>query len=368
MNKSLQDEIKASYMSKNAQQLAKDSLENLRMVSLVSLFICGIFTIIGLTIFGENYFLYVGLVYIYCLLIVFTYSTDRMIKTNRIKPKHVYHLILTFLIGMSLGLIFINTFILRDIPPVFFNLFMVLYPILFILKERDLILYQVGSATLFLVISFLYHDRSFYLFQMDVFLIVTGLLIGIPVNIMVLKLRRRELYMKELFVAYSHLDELTKLPNRRAFNLHIEALFKFNKENNIPLGIALFDVDDFKLFNDNHGHLEGDSILEKLATLIQTQVDRDTFFARFGGEEFIGVFSGQTIEVIRRKLDNIKLNLDNLNIWNKYTNRKLTISIGLCYLTDLSQITYMKLIDNADIALYKSKIYGKDKIELYTEG
>lgn len=126
-------------------------------------------------------------------------------------------------------------------------------------------------------------------------------------------------------------------------------------------------MDDFKLFNDHHGHLEGDSILEKLGMVIQTQVDRDSFFARFGGEEFIGVFSNQSPESILQKLSVIKQNLAILNIQNTYTNRKLTISVGICTVNYLSNMTYMKMIDQADIALYKSKIYGKDKIEFYEE-
>lgn len=367
MNKSLQEEIKASYLNKNALQLAKDSLENLRMVSIVSLLISGIFTVVSFAMYNDNHYLYVGLLYIYSLLIIFAYLTNKMIDNPDIKPHLVYRLILAFLILISFGLMFINIFILNSIPPVFFSLFMVLYPILFLLKERDLILYQVGSAGLFLVVSYFHPENDWMTFEMDLFLILSGLLIGIPVNLMVLKLRKRELYMKELFIAYSHLDELTRLPNRRAFNLHIDTLFKYNKEHHIPLSIAIIDVDDFKLFNDHHGHLEGDSILEKLGMVIQTQVDRDSFFARFGGEEFIGVFSNQSPESILQKLTVIKQNLAVLNIQNTYTNRKLTISVGICAVNDLSNMTYMKMIDQADIALYKSKIYGKDKIEFYEE-
>lgn len=172
---------------------------------------------------------------------------------------------------------------------------------------------------------------------------------------------------QELFIAYSHLDELTKLPNRRAFNLHIEKIFNYNKENHIPLGVALIDIDDFKLYNDFYGHLEGDNILEKLGTIIQSQVNEHTFFARFGGEEFIGVFTSQSDQEIYETLYHIKQDLKALNIKNSHNDQPLSVSIGLCNEIKLNEVSYMKLIDNADIALYKAKIYGKDKIELYTE-
>lgn len=367
MNKSLQDEIKASYIQKNAYQLAKDSLENLRMVSLVSLLISGLFTISTFSFYANRPFVYISLLYIYLLEMTFAFLTNRMLQKDIINPRKVYRMILEFLGLMSLGLICISLFILGDFLPVIFVLFLVLYPTLFLLKESHLIGFLIGSSLAFLLTSYFYPERTLSLFYMDLYLILTGLVIGIPVNWMVLKLRRKELYMKELFVAYSHLDELTKLPNRRAFNLHIDELYRYNRDKQLALGIALIDIDDFKLYNDHYGHLEGDNVLEILGTIIQNQVNSDTFFARFGGEEFIGVFSNQSTEKILEILYNIKRDIQKLDISNQLTQHKLSISVGLCNATNLTQIDYMKLIDNADIALYKAKIYGKDKIELYTE-
>ena len=367
MNKSLQDEIKASYIHKNADNLAKDSLENLRMVSLVSLAISGIFTVVTFSFYPENILVYSSLLYIYLMLITFAYLTNQMLKTGKIKPKKVYRMTLEFLGMMSLGLIFISIYVINDFLAIFFILFLVLYPTLFLLKEVHMVVFLVSSGIVFLIASYFNPSRPLSVFYIDLYLISTGLLIGVPINWMVLKLRRKELYMKELFVAYSHLDELTKLPNRRAFNLHIEKVFNHNKSNEIPLGVALIDIDDFKLYNDHYGHLEGDVILEKLGNIIQNQVKSDTFFARFGGEEFIGVFTNQSIESILEVLYNIKKDLDKLNIINAITTQKLSVSIGICNETNLTNTNYMKVIDNADIALYKSKIYGKDKIEIYTE-
>jgi diguanylate cyclase (GGDEF)-like protein len=367
MNKSLQDEIKASYIHKNADNLAKDSLENLRMVSLVSLAISGIFTVLTFTFYPDHPLVYASLLYIYLMLITFAYLTNQMLKSGKIKPKQVYRMTLEFLGMMSLGLIFISVYVINDFLAIFFILFLVLYPTLFMLKEVHMVLFLVGSGVVFLIGSYFNPGRPMSVFYIDLYLISTGLLIGVPINWMVLKLRRKELYMKELFVAYSHLDELTKLPNRRAFNLHIEKVFNYNKINQIPLGVALIDIDDFKQYNDHYGHLEGDVILEKLGNIIQNQVKADTFFARFGGEEFIGVFTNQSTESILEILYNIKDELQKLDIINTMTNQKLSISIGVCNEKDLSNISYMRVIDNADIALYKSKIYGKDKIELYTE-
>jgi diguanylate cyclase (GGDEF)-like protein len=184
---------------------------------------------------------------------------------------------------------------------------------------------------------------------------------------MVLRLRRKELYMKELFIAYSHLDELTKLPNRRAFNLHIDEVFNYNRANHISLGVALIDIDDFKLYNDAYGHLEGDNILEQLGNIIQNHLTKNTFFARFGGEEFIGVFTDQTNEQIQTCLSNICKDIIHSKIINQETKREVTVSIGYHNELDLSKTTYMKVIDYADIALYKAKIYGKNRIEMYTE-
>jgi diguanylate cyclase (GGDEF)-like protein len=367
MNKSLQDEIKASYISKNADNLAKDSLENLRMVSLVSLAISGIFTVLTFSFYPDGLTVYLSLLYFYLMLITFAYLTNRMLTIQKIKPKKVYRMTLEFLGLMSLGLIFISVYVINDFLAIFFILFLVLYPTLFLLKEQHMIEFLIGSGILFLVASFFNPDRSLSTFYMDLYLILTGLLIGVPINWMVLRLRRKELYMKELFIAYSHLDELTKLPNRRAFNLHIDEVFNYNRANHISLGVALIDIDDFKLYNDAYGHLEGDNILEQLGNIIQNHLTKNTFFARFGGEEFIGVFTDQTNEQIQTCLSNICKDIIHSKIINQETKREVTVSIGYHNELDLSKTTYMKVIDYADIALYKAKIYGKNRIEMYTE-
>ncbi len=366
MNKSLQDEIKASYIARNAHNLAKDTLENLRMVSLLSLAINAVFTVVIIRLLEDSWVINLGLIVLYLLFSFFAYWTNRLLKRNDYSFPYVYKMTLGFLFIMSFSLIFMSVYINNEILPLFFILFLVLYPTLFLLKEIDMVLFILVSGLVFIIGSYFYSGQSNGDLTMRFYFIITGQTIGIPINWMVLRLRKKELYLKELFIAYSHLDELTKLPNRRAFNLHIEKVYKHNSINHIPLGIAIIDIDDFKLYNDYYGHLEGDNILEALGNIIQNQVKPDTFFARFGGEEFIGVFTNQPINTIFETLYKIKQDIKKLDISCSNTGQKLSISIGIAYETNLSSTNYMKLIDNADVALYKAKIYGKDKIEHYT--
>lgn len=367
MNKSLQDEIKASYISKNASNLAKDSLENLRTVSLLSLAINLIFTVVILRFLVDDWVVQLVFVYLYAIFIITAFLSNKLINKHQFHLKFVNRMTLAFLYLMGAGLIFMSVYVDNVIIPLFFILFLVLYPTLFLLKEAQMIMFIVLSGIIFLLSAFLFSNLDQETFLIIVFIILVSQVIGLPINWMVLRLRKKELYLKELFIAYSHLDELTKLPNRRAFNLHIEKIFNYNKENHIPLGVALIDIDDFKLYNDFYGQLEGDNILEKLGMIIQSQVNEHTFFARFGGEEFIGVFTSQSDQEIYKTLHHIKQDLKALNIKNSHNDQPLSVSIGLCNEIKLNEVNYMKLIDNADIALYKAKIYGKDKIELYTE-
>ncbi|GEM_PF-2988080 len=367
MNKSLQDEIKASYLKKNAYNLAKDTLENLRMAAILSLFINAVFTVGILNFLMNDTMIILGFIYLYLLFIVTALYSNHALKYNRIHVKHTYGYVLIFLSLMSIGLIYMTVYLDNNIIPLFLILFLVMYPTLFLLKNLDLVLFITLSGAVFIVAHGIFTKQSNDVFVLNTFIIFLSQLIGIPINLMVIKLRRKELYLKELFIAYSHLDELTKLPNRRAFNLHIEEVFNDNKNNQIPLGVALIDIDDFKIYNDAYGHLEGDNVLEQLGYIIQNHVNPNAFFARFGGEEFIGVFTNQTNEQIQTCLSNICQDIVNSKIINQETKHEVTVSIGFHNETNLSKTTYMKVIDYADIALYKAKIYGKNRIEMYTE-
>jgi diguanylate cyclase len=159
-------------------------------------------------------------------------------------------------------------------------------------------------------------------------------------------------------------DALTGLYNRRA----LESTYRQILSTSLPeedISLILMDIDHFKQFNDTHGHLLGDQILQFVGSFLKGQCDDPAIAFRFGGEEFAilcPVFNGQKAlklaEKLREKLATIPFN-------NKRTGTKIppvTASFGV---TERHQDDIlMNMIDRADKALYAAKEAGRNKVHL----
>ena len=82
-------------------------------------------------------------------------------------------------------------------------------------------------------------------------------------------------------------DYLTRLPNRKALELHLKQALLRTKQNSVRLALLYCDVDEFKRENDQYGHAWGDELVQRIASHLQTNVREGTFVARVGGDEFV---------------------------------------------------------------------------------
>src|SRR5208282_2205639 len=95
----------------------------------------------------------------------------------------------------------------------------------------------------------------------------------------------------------AEVDPLTGIPNRRAFDEHLQAEWNRALRAGVSLGIIMIDVDHFKEYNDAFGHVAGDLCLTKIAQACASSMMRSgDFFARYGGEEFAGILITHTDE------------------------------------------------------------------------
>ncbi len=126
----------------------------------------------------------------------------------------------------------------------------------------------------------------------------------------------------------------------------------------------MMDIDDFKLYNDNNGHLKGDAVLVKTAKkLSEIITDDNSIIARYGGEEFIAVIVGNQQNYALEKANNILQAISDLAIkYDTKKDRTLSISIGLVS-ADYSHIENGNyLIRIADNNLYSAKANGKNQV------
>lgn len=152
------------------------------------------------------------------------------------------------------------------------------------------------------------------------------------------------------------IDALTKIGNHRTLNDHLKsAILEANKRKS-PLSIAMLDIDDFKMVNDNYGHIYGDKVLEEIASIMKKNTRDSDLVGRYGGEEFMIIFTnsdGSTATIVAeriRKAIEDKIFIDGIRV---------TISGGV---KQYQGEKLKEFIDNADKNLYKAKNNGKNQI------
>jgi diguanylate cyclase (GGDEF)-like protein/PAS domain S-box-containing protein len=151
-------------------------------------------------------------------------------------------------------------------------------------------------------------------------------------------------------------DPLTGIFNRRVFDERIVGWVTVAHRFDRPLSLLMIDVDQFKLYNDDFGHADGDEALRRIAKQIQLCCRESDVPARYGGEEF-GVVCPETArfgalelaERIRRTIRELPLR-----------HRRLTVSVGVAGLH--REFDAETLVRNADAALYQAKELGRDRV------
>jgi diguanylate cyclase (GGDEF)-like protein len=162
----------------------------------------------------------------------------------------------------------------------------------------------------------------------------------------------------------AHVDELTGLPNRRAFNLQFEHAWAVAYAGNKPLGLVILDADHFKQYNDDIGHPGGDACLRSIAQVLAGAVDKaEGIAARIGGEEFAVILPGTTQVRARELAENIRRSVADLALPHSSSLCGIqTVSIGVAIRAPLSGQDSMDLMRFADQALYAAKLSGRNQV------
>ncbi len=167
------------------------------------------------------------------------------------------------------------------------------------------------------------------------------------------KLHEQALKIKE----QTFIDELTQIYNRKAYNNNIKNIIDLYNRYKEPFSIIMFDIDNFKLINDNYGHKQGDEVLYKIAQLAKKSIRKTDEIYRVGGEEFIIILRNIKIKDANSIAQNICKLIAKENIIDGIF---VTVSIGLTqYLDSDDENSLFKRVDNL---MYKSKREGKNRV------
>ena len=194
-----------------------------------------------------------------------------------------------------------------------------------------------------------------------------------PINRFELEFRLRKLitlYKKEKeardFVDHLHrlsiVDELTGLYNVRQFNINLtnEILRCQRYHKNNPPSLIFIDIDDFKVFNDTYGHVEGDKVLSEVGKRIKCHLRNVDSAYRYGGEEFTIILPETDVYKAYRVAERLQSSIQNLEFFPNNEKINVTVSIGVTQFKNSER--QLEFIDRADKAMYMSKKSGKNKV------
>lgn len=184
------------------------------------------------------------------------------------------------------------------------------------------------------------------------------------------KLRKTEELLKKANTELHHLattDTLTRIANRRSFDSTLAREWKRMMRSRTPLSLIMCDIDFFKSFNDLYGHQAGDACLHAVAQAIDKRVVRPgDFVARYGGEEFVAVLPVTPLEGARHIAEKIRRAVRKLTIPHagSEVDPFVTLSLGVAQGNPSPQTKAEALLQAADVALYRAKNEGRNRIVL----
>lgn len=159
-------------------------------------------------------------------------------------------------------------------------------------------------------------------------------------------------------------DQLTGVANRRRYERDSREKWFEAVRLKIPFSICMFDIDNFKKYNDTFGHPAGDKVITVVAKTASDHFRRSTdFFARYGGEEFVAISIGESSEKMFGHLKKIRQAVEDLHIpHDPAVSEWVTISIGGVTTVPAADSAYDFYLQIADTMLYDAKKNGRNRV------
>lgn len=161
-------------------------------------------------------------------------------------------------------------------------------------------------------------------------------------------------------------DELTGLANRRNLNEVLAKEWARSIRSDQPLALAMIDIDHFKSYNDQYGHLAGDECLQRVARTIELNAQRSgDLAARYGGEEFLLILPDADVTVAQHLAEDVRKSIESLNLPHVDSpTGRVTISVGIAALGNAAYKDAESLLRAADQALYLAKHLGRNQVQV----
>ena len=170
---------------------------------------------------------------------------------------------------------------------------------------------------------------------------------------------------KKKITLLSQTDDLTGLLNMRTFNLILDKEIARAARYRQPYTIVMIDIDNLKSVNDRYGHPSGSRLVTIIASSISDCIRSSDVLARYGGDEFLILMTHTSAENARVVSERIRTAIRNTSFDTQGSRVTATVSIGIASYPDVERAE--DVLEKADIALYRSKQTGRNKVTYYDE-
>lgn len=163
-------------------------------------------------------------------------------------------------------------------------------------------------------------------------------------------------------------DSKTHLYNHIFFMKRLNEEIEIAEDYSLGLGLIVLDIDHFKRFNDNYGHLAGDMVIQRIASALNHTLRRTDVAARFGGEEFTVLLPNTNRRQTWRIAERLRIAISSETVNYDGHELSVTASLGCSSVHVLNAVDGEELLRQADVALYESKSRGRNRTTVFRPG
>lgn len=166
----------------------------------------------------------------------------------------------------------------------------------------------------------------------------------------------------------AHYDFLTGLHNKRFVEEQLAIEFSRSDRSGTPLSLLLLDIDHFKAINGAFGHIACDKVLAAVASMLRMNSRNGDILSRYGGEEFLLLLPNTDLASAMQVAERIRSETANLALSSAGKTIRFTVSLGVTCLQSTFALTPKDLLRQADMALYRAKRAGRNRVEFEVSG
>lgn len=174
----------------------------------------------------------------------------------------------------------------------------------------------------------------------------------------------RQFKVRKKLLLLSKTDSLTALLNRTGLFKEGNKLVKKAREEQLELSVLLFDIDFFKLINEDFGHSVGDAVLKKIAELVSETMRSRDVLARLGGEQFVAILPSSDLDHAKAIAVRVLEKIAQYNFNKLGVKRTITLSLGVANIKN-TNAAFDDILHAADLAMYQAKAQGRNQVVSY---